>query len=272
MYITNQPKVAEIAQKYGVDRIWVDLETLHKEERQRNLDTVKSHHKTEDIPRIKEVLHSSALMVRVNPMNENSGQEIEKVLSYGVDYVMLPMWKTVAEVRAFLRLVRGRTKTILLLETKEAVSCLDDVLRNGGFDELHIGLNDLHLSYGLTFMFELVSNGVVETICTKCRKANIPYGFGGIAQLGAGMLPAEKIVAEHYRLHSTRAILSRSFCNADSVGDLREIENIFRNNMESLRAYEREVETYTPAQFQSNKQEIDFRVEQIVKKKRASIA
>ena len=30
---------------------------------------------------------------------------------------------------------------------------LDEVLRMGGFDEIHIGLNDLHLSYGMSFMF-----------------------------------------------------------------------------------------------------------------------
>ena len=35
MYITNNPQIALIAQKYGVDRIWVDLETLGKEERQK---------------------------------------------------------------------------------------------------------------------------------------------------------------------------------------------------------------------------------------------
>ena len=31
MYITNNPKVALIAEKYGVDRVWIDLERLGKE-------------------------------------------------------------------------------------------------------------------------------------------------------------------------------------------------------------------------------------------------
>ena len=35
MYLTNRPQVAQIAEKAGVDRIWVDLETLGKEDRQR---------------------------------------------------------------------------------------------------------------------------------------------------------------------------------------------------------------------------------------------
>ena len=41
MYITNNPKVALIAQKYGVSRIWIDLETFGKEERQKGINSVK---------------------------------------------------------------------------------------------------------------------------------------------------------------------------------------------------------------------------------------
>lgn len=44
MYITNNLEVALIAEKYGVIRVWVDLETIGKEERQRGRDSVKSHH------------------------------------------------------------------------------------------------------------------------------------------------------------------------------------------------------------------------------------
>ena len=35
MYITNDETIAKIAEKHGVDRIWIDLETLGKEERQK---------------------------------------------------------------------------------------------------------------------------------------------------------------------------------------------------------------------------------------------
>ena len=43
-YITNDPNVALIAEKHGVDRIWVDLETLGKTERQPG-NSVKSNHR-----------------------------------------------------------------------------------------------------------------------------------------------------------------------------------------------------------------------------------
>lgn len=67
MYITNRPEVALIAQKYGVDRIWVDLETFGKEDRQRDLNTVKSHHTIGDIKNIAPLLDKSEMLVRINP-------------------------------------------------------------------------------------------------------------------------------------------------------------------------------------------------------------
>lgn len=238
MYITNSPEVAQIAQKSGVDRIWIDLETFGKEERQKGMNTVKSQHTVDDIKKIKPILTKSEMLVRVNPWNDNSVQEIDQVVSAGADIIMLPMWKSAAEVTNFINSVGGRCKTTLLLETKEAVECLDEVLKNDGVNEIHIGLNDLHLSYGLTFMFELLANGTVEKLTKKIAGAGLPYGFGGIARLGEGLLPSKKVIMEHYRLGSTRAILSRSFCDNAIITDIKEVEHVFTENMKELRDYE----------------------------------
>ena len=128
MYITNDVNVALIAEKYGVDRIWIDLETLGKEERQKNMDSVKSNHSIEDIKRIAPLLTKSEMLVRINPININSENEINTVIDAGADIIMLPMWKSVDDVNTFLSIVDGRVKTTLLLETKEAVECLDKIL------------------------------------------------------------------------------------------------------------------------------------------------
>ena len=264
-YITNRPEVALIAEKYGVNRIWVDLETLGKEERQKGMNTVKSEHKIEDIYKIKPLLTSSEMLVRVNPWNEGSVQEINSVIDAGADIIMLPMWKSAEEVINFLSVVNGRTRTTLLLETKEAVECLDEVLAMN-FDEIHIGLNDLHLSYGLTFMFELLSNGTVETLCETFKAKGIPYGFGGIAKLGDGLLPAEKIIMEHYRLGSTRAILSRTFCDNAVIESLDEIDRVFNINMKALRDYEFAMENISEADYEKNKSEVAKCVQEVVDK------
>ena len=238
MYITNNLDVALIAQKYGVDRIWVDLETIGKEDRQKGYDSVKSHHTISDIALIKPYLKSSEMMVRINHWYEGSVDEINAVIEAGADIIMLPYWKTIDEVNSFIDAVGKRCKTTLLLETKEAVEIVDEVLNTPGVDEIHIGLNDLHLSYGQDFMFELLADGTVERLCKKFQKAGIPYGFGGIAKIGDGAVPAEMIILEHYRLGSTRAILSRSFCDYTKIGSTEEIDHIFNDNIAKLRKYE----------------------------------
>ena len=53
MYITNNIDIAKIAEKSGVDWIFIDLEINGKEERQGHLDTVISRHSIEDVKKIK---------------------------------------------------------------------------------------------------------------------------------------------------------------------------------------------------------------------------
>ncbi len=263
MFITNRPDVALVAQKYGVDRVWVDLETRGKELRQKGLNSVKSQHTVGDIRTIKPLLTTSEMLVRVNSWYEGSPAEIDAVINAGADIIMLPYWKTIDEVAAFAKAVGNRCKTTLLLETKEAVDCIDDVIKMGGFDEIHIGLNDLHLSYGMNFMFELLADGTVEKLCNKFKVASIPYGFGGIAKLGCGMLPAEKVIMEHYWLGSSRAILSRSFCDCATISDIAEIDAVFRENMKSLREFEKSLANATPAAFAQNKVDVAKAVSEI---------
>lgn len=262
-YITNDLKIAKIAEQCGVNRIWIDLEKLGKTERQKNINSVKSNHSIQDILKIKPFLSEAELLVRINPWNNNSIEEINKVIDAGADIIMLPMWKTYLEVDNFLRAVGKRVKTTLLLETKEAVNCIDEVLHLE-FDEIHIGLNDLHLSYGLTFMFELLSNGIVEDLCKKFILKKIPYGFGGIARLGYGLLPAEKIIMEHYRLKSSRVILSRSFCDYKSFKDYKDFDNFFSKNIKELRDFESSLDKVSESIFERNKFDVEKCIDKIV--------
>ena len=264
MYITNDPAVALIAEKNGVDRIWVDLETIGKEERQKNLNSVKSKHSIEDAAALSGVLTKSELMVRINPWFEGSAEEIEKVISAGAGRIMLPMWKSADEADRFLKAVNRRVHTTLLLETREAAECVDEVLKNPLLDEIHIGLNDLHLSYGLTFMFELLSNGTVEKLCKKMNTAGIKFGFGGISHLGDGLVPAEKIILEHYRLGSSVAILSRGFCNISKTKSIQEFEMIFEKNMKELREYESAAAGYSYGRLLENKADAAEMINEIV--------
>ena len=246
MYITNRPDVAKIAEKNGVDRIFVDMEYIGKAERQGKMDTVQNHHTIEDVKNVRAVLNKAELLVRINPIHEateeycSSKEEIDAVIEAGADIVMLPYFKTIQEVYDFLSIVNGRVKTMLLLETKEAVAILDVILTMKDIDEIHIGLNDLSLSYGKTFMFELLTDGTVERLCRKMEIAGKFYGFGGIASLGRGMVPAEMIIKEHYRLGSHMAILSRSFCNINNFEELDAVEELFYRGVREGRTCEKE--------------------------------
>lgn len=260
MYITNKAEIAQIAENVGVDRIFVDLETVGKQARQGGMDTVQSHHSLDDIAEIKSVLKTAELLVRSNPIYENSENEIETIVKNGADIVMLPYFKTCGEVLKFLELVGGRARTCLLFETPEAVEKADEIIELPGVDEVFIGLNDLSLGYGKKFMFELLTDGTVERLSEKFKKKDIPFGFGGIAALGCGMLPSEYIICEHYRLGSGAAILSRSFCNCDKISDLSEIQKIFVGGLAQIRSFEKRCALYNAAAFADNYREIQRRV------------
>mgnify|MGYP004503712617 FL=1 len=266
MYITNDPAVAKIAAEAGVDRIFIDMEVLGKAERQGGRDTVQSHHVLEDIAKVRAAIGSSAeIMARVNPLNPNSQTEIDASIENGADVIMLPMWRTADDLRQFVSMVDGRAKVMPLLETDTAADNLPVAVKVSGIDQMHIGLNDLHLCYHQKFMFQLLADGTVDRLCTKLRGANIPYGFGGVGRPGSGTLPAEYIIGEHYRLGSQYVILSRSFCNTGKVTDLDEIRRIFADGVADIRRVERECAAWTQEQFDENHRRVCARVNKIVR-------
>ncbi len=245
MYITNNPEVAKIAENAGVDRIFVDMEFIGKDKRQGGLDTVQNHHTIQDIRNIKKNVQKAEVVVRINPIHKNypgymdSKEEIDVAIEAGADILMLPYFTTPEEVESFVEYVDGRATTMPLLESKKAVQNLDEILKIERIDCIHIGLNDLSLDLGKKFMFEILAEGLVDDICSKIKKNQIPFGFGGFGKIGEGMLPAEKIIKEHYRLGSECAILSRSFCNTNIIKDMNEIKTIFDEGVKEIREFEK---------------------------------
>lgn len=270
MYITNNPKVAVIAENAGVDRIFVDMEYIGKDLRQNGMDSVKNHHTVEDVKNIKSVLKKAQLLVRVNPIHDateeyiSSEEEITSVIEAGADVVMLPFFKTKEEVKRFISIVGGRSKTILLLETPEAAEIVDEIVKIPGIAGIHIGINDMSIGLGKTFMFELLSDGTIDHLCSVIRRSGIPYGFGGISAIGTGDLPAEYILKEHYRLGSSMVILSRSFCDTKKTTDFEVIKDKFEVGIKCIRELEREMEI-SHEDYDINRKIIIEKVNKIVK-------
>jgi 2-keto-3-deoxy-L-rhamnonate aldolase RhmA len=233
--ITNSPALAAASDALPGMRLFVDLERNGKAERQAGRNTFISTHQISDVERVKAVLRHSKLMVRVNPYDASQAaaakREVDEVIAQGADMVMLPMFNSAAQLRAFAAIVAGRVPLVPLLETAGALACLDDWITTPGILEVFVGLNDLHLSLGCRFMFEPLVLGHVDRVAAAARRHGLRFGFGGIARVGEGLLPGQDVLAEHLRLGSQAVILSRTFNRVDeatsfeqAVAELRQAE------------------------------------------------
>ena len=113
-------------------------------------------------------------------------------------------------------------------------------------------------------MFELLTDGTVDSIAKVLKKNKIRFGFGGFARIGYGILPAENILTQHYALGSQMAILSRGFCDANIIDDPEKIREIFVEGVKNIRKKEVEISTYTNEQFEENYKILCEKVAQIV--------
>ena len=249
MMITNNVEIAKYAIDCGVDRIFIDLERIGKLERQGHLDTLISAHSMNDIVKMKKGIGDTELLVRLNPLYDGTKKEIDNAIENGADILMLPMFQTAEQLLKFNYYVNNRVKVMPLVETKSAYEDIDNIIKVDGITEIFIGLNDLHLSLGLTFMFEPLLNGMMENMSALFKNKQLPFGFGGVARIGEGELPAENIIREHIKIGSTSVILSRTFHrNAKSYSDLirdmdlkEEVAKIRREENLALKRDESEV-------------------------------
>ena len=265
MILADTPEAAAAAQEAGVDRIFYDLEYVGKAERQHGRNTVLSNNDIESLPSIRSVVTKSELLVRTNPINPYISIEVEKAIEYGADILMLPMVMDHSDVETYVKLVGGRAKVCIMIETAAAMTRLDKILALPGIDEIFICLNDLHITMGLTFMFELLSGGLVEFVASKCQKAGVPFGFGGIARIGEGLLPSDYILGEHVRLGSTSVILSRTFKGVIGVDANARPVNL-AEEVGKVRDRLHHIESWTEDEHNENRKKIAASVDVVINK------
>lgn len=267
IFITNDCWRAQVAEQAGVDRVMVDLEIIGKIERQRHLNTLISRHSLSDVNALRSVLRRVLLMVRINPMHEDTRQEVDACILAGANILMLPMISRSSEARRFVELVDRRCKICLLLETGGGLARLRDIISIPGIDEVHIGLNDLHMALRLDFMFEAMSGGLIDFMAEIIRGKGLRFGIGGIARMGKGLLSPELIISEHVRLGSSQVLLSRDFNRIfDECGKELSVE-MFQREIDMLHRCEDEARRLGPEFQAANSQKLKRAVDEIVEMK-----
>jgi hypothetical protein len=212
--ITADPDIVSHADAAGVDRIGIDIERIGKFDRQRHVPGARiSPHQLDDLADVAARVKRAEIFARLNPIHVGSRLEVEQALSLGARVLMLPYFTHPREVAGFVEMIGGRAAPVLLLETAEAAERLPEILRVPGVAEVSVGLNDLHLSLGLSNIFDVVVSDVMETIAAQVRDAGMRFGFGGVARFRDRTLPVESdlVYAQYARLNATSAWLSRSF-------------------------------------------------------------
>jgi len=255
--IVNQAEIAAHIAHHGVGRVFVDLEVLGKQARQGHLDTWMSAHQPSDVAAVRAAVNRGQVLVRLNPWNPESAVEIEMALASGADWLMLPMFHRLSELEAFCGAVAGRVPVIPLVETAEALALLPQVAQTAGVAEVFIGLNDLRISLGLRFLFEPLVNGVLDAAAATLNDLGVPWGFGGLARAGEGLLPAELILGEHVRLGSSRVILSRTFHRMATSLEAMQAEMDFGTEMAKLHAAEAHWRAANPAELAANHEQVE---------------
>jgi citrate lyase beta subunit len=223
--MTDDAELAGAADEAGVDRVGLDLERLGKQERQGAYPERRiSDHRLEQLPSLRARLERAHAFARVNPLNPDSADEIDRAIDAGAEVLMLPYFHTAAEVETFVRLVRGRAFVSLLLETAAAVDDVAAIARVGGVGEVVVGLNDLSLDLGVSNQFTLLVSPLLDCVADEVRQAGLAFGFGGLADPANDALPVPPslVYAQYPRLGATRAFVARRFTAAGlRPGDLK---------------------------------------------------
>jgi 2-keto-3-deoxy-L-rhamnonate aldolase RhmA len=213
MLWSADPILAARADDAGIDRIGLDLEILGKADRQRGLGTWVSSHRIDQLRDVRSVVKRAEFFCRINPINADSQAEINQVLAYGVEVLMLPMFTTVEEVEKFVVMIDGRAKAVPLLEHRLAVDEIDRIVRVPGLDCIHVGLTDLALSLNAPNRFALMASPLMERVAAAVERQGLRLCIGGIGRAldDSQPIPTDLIYAQYARLNATGALVSRAF-------------------------------------------------------------
>jgi len=230
--LTADAETAADADAAGVQRIGVDLELRGKADRQPASENRISGHTVQDLRRIRDAVRTAELFVRINPLHAGTAEEIDLVLEAGAHWVMLPFFRQASEVEQFIRLLRGRGRAAILIETSTALLRIRQILAVSGIAEVTFGFNDLRHDFHVRSHFEVLGSPLIDSAAKEVVRRDLPLSMGGVARPddAHAPMPVELVYAQYPRLHATGAWIARSFLRqatthsflADDVQRLRQ--------------------------------------------------
>ena len=218
---TSDTALAVAADAAGVDRIGVDLETRGKAARQVGRGTWMSSHVEGDLSRLRSVLRTAQLFVRVDSLGPGSRDQLERVLRRGAQVVMVPMVEDPAALADLAAVAAGRAQIVALVESMAGVDRVGELAALPGVDELHLGINDLSFSLGLANRFAVLTHDASAAVADATHATRKPLGVGhiGCAHDDRLPVPTDLVYAQLPRLGATATLLGRSFLRG-ATGDL----------------------------------------------------
>lgn len=213
----------------GADAVVVDWEVADKRQRQSLFNTQINRHDKGTLECALQ-LQPDKLICRVNGGDNINEDEIKLAIDSGVTDIMLPMIQQAKEVEKVLKIIKGRTRIIVMLETQEAIfNCKE--IGQLPVDQVYIGLNDLAIARGESNIFLPMVDGTID----KVREGvSGPLGVGGLTHPDKGNpIPSYLLLNEMKRLNLDFTFLRRSFFNDIQTFGIQATLESIRENQKS---------------------------------------
>ena len=218
LVFTADPVRAAAVVDAGAAGVILDWERRGKARRQAGQDTQINEDTAADLAAVRSATPGRVLC-RVNGAGPWTAQEVQLAVELGADEVLLPMVRTPADVDLALDALAGRCGLGVLVETQDAVECVDALARRP-LARVYLGLNDLRIDRGgADPLFAPLLDGTADRVR---RAVDVPFGVAGLTLPDHGRpVPSRLLAGELARLDADFTFLRRSFW-ADTAGhDLR---------------------------------------------------
>lgn len=265
-FTNNELLASSLDNLNPVDTIFIDLEKLGKDKRQGHTNSLISNHTYQDILNIRKSVRSSFLGVRIDPLNENTEFQVNKVIQNGADVIMLPMFSNIEEVKETISIINKRVYLDLLFETPKSLDLVDLIPKNL-VRKIHFGINDLALAYSFNSMFSCLFSKAVISAAFRAFKRNIEFGLGGLGSLGSKPINPELIMAKLIQMKANRAILSRSFLKDIDISDFKSAKESAEKKLNELIEVENKLNSLCSDRLQIYIDELESKIKIISQEK-----